>query len=261
MGDMHVDSRATILDTHSPVEHGAIRSARYWATEAPERQESWPTHALNPAVGARRGFGRVYADVLRRSVDVIAGAVGLVVLAPMFALIALLVRLETPGDPIYGSWRLTTRGRRFRCWKFRTMHSDSDQRLAQLLASAPDARLEFERFHKLGQDPRVTRIGRLLRASSLDEIPQLFNVLVGEMSLVGPRPYLVRELQGLPERHDILAVKPGITGLWQVSGRNELTFRQRLRIELFYSRRQSLGWDAALLARTVSVVVRRRGAR
>lgn len=199
--------------------------------------------------------------LLRRTTNIMASAVGLALSSPVLGVIGILIALDSRGAPIYGSWRLTVGGRRFRCWKFRTMYMDSETRLARHLAQNPDARAEFEQFHKLAHDPRVTRVGHFLRATSLDELPQLVNVLSGEMSLVGPRPYLVQELVHTPEASDILAVKPGITGIWQVSGRNELTFRQRLRMERFYSHHRSLVWDAQILARTVGVVLNRRGAR
>ena len=206
-------------------------------------------------------YGHWIADLIRRALDIFSSLVGLIVLAPLLLVIALAISLDSRGAPFYGSWRLTYGGRAFRCWKYRSMYRDSHSRLSKLVASDPSARDEWDRFHKLTHDPRVTRMGRLLRATSLDELPQLVNVLLGQMSLVGPRPYLMDELAGLPEAEDILSVRPGITGLWQVSGRNELTFRQRLRIERFYTQRRSLGWDVALLARTVNAVVQRRGAR
>lgn len=208
--------------------------------------------------GPGRGVYLVIAS--RRTFDIGISLIGLVVMAPVFLLIGVLIAVESRGPIVHRSRRLGRGGRLFRCLKFRTMHVDAGKRLEDFLASDPIARGEYERFHKLIKDPRVTRIGRALRASSLDELPQLINVLAGDMSIVGPRPYLTAELENHPAAEKILEVKPGITGLWQVSGRSERTFRQRIRLESFYATRQSLGWDTRLLLRTLPVVMRRKGA-
>jgi undecaprenyl-phosphate galactose phosphotransferase len=155
------------------------------------------------------------------------------------------------------------RGRRlFRCVKFRTMYVDGDARLHAHLRARPERRAEWERFRKLKSfDPRVTRVGRVLRRLSIDELPQLINVWRNEMSLVGPRPYLPVEAERMGDfRETVLKAPPGITGLWQVSGRNDLTFEQRLRLDEYYVRNWSLWMDVVVLLKTVTAVLRRHGA-
>ena len=184
----------------------------------------------------------------------------LVLLAPILGLLALAVWINDGGPAFYGQMRIGRHGRSFRCWKFRSMVTDSDAVLAAVLAGSPEARAEWARDHKLKADPRITWVGRLLRSSSLDELPQLWNVLRGEMSLVGPRPIVVAEVGRYGSRfHDYCTCRPGITGLWQVSGRNNLSYRRRVAIDAVYARRASLGLDIAILVRTVPAVLLRRG--
>ena len=197
---------------------------------------------------------------VKRTVDVLGAAALLVPLAPILLAIALWIRLDSRGRVFYLSPRLGRHGRTFACIKFRTMHDDADDRLAQVLATDAVMRAEYERFHKLADDPRVTRAGRVLRRLSLDELPQLLNVLAGEMSLVGPRPYMVRELDEMgPERDIVLLARPGLTGYWQVSGRNDFTFAERQSMEAHYVRNWSVWWDVELLFRTPRALVRRTG--
>ncbi len=174
---------------------------------------------------------------------------------------AALVRLSSPGPIFFWQERLGYRGTRFRVCKFRTMYVDAETRLKELLARDDHLREEFERFHKLRNDPRVPALSRFLRKWSLDELPQIWNVIRGEMSLVGPRAYMPQEredMQGLEEI--ILKVRPGITGLWQVSGRNRLSFADRLRIDVYYVRNWSMWLDVYILLKTVKVVLRGEGA-
>jgi exopolysaccharide biosynthesis polyprenyl glycosylphosphotransferase len=197
-----------------------------------------------------------YEVAAKRVFDVVTAAVLLVLLAPLLLLIALVVRLDSPGPAIYRQARVGRNGRIFRMAKFRTMEKDADERAEWLLAKQ-----ETPPGIKPSDDPRRTRFGRLLRITSMDELPQLWNVLRGEMSLVGPRPLPVYEFQGLDgggaTRLDVL---PGLTGLWQVLGRSEIPFDERMRLDYLYARNRSLGWDFRLIARTVSAVIRRRGA-
>ena len=152
-------------------------------------------------------------------------------------------------------------GKLFSCLKFRTMVPDAEAALQRLLAEDPQAREEYAKYHKLREDPRVTRVGRFLRKTSLDELPQLWNVLRGEMSLVGPRPYLPRESEDIGvTQSDILRVYPGITGPWQVNGRNHASFDERVRMDAHYVRDWSVWLDIVLLARTVRTLVSDRGA-
>ena len=185
----------------------------------------------------------------------------LVMLSPLLASIAAAIWL-TDGAPVFfGHFRVGRDGALFRCLKFRTMRRDAEQRLAQLLAENAAARAEWQRDQKLSNDPRITPIGRFLRRSSLDELPQLINVIAGEMRLVGPRPVTPAELR----RYDAVlwhyvSVHPGMTGLWQVSGRNQTTYVERVALDRYYIENASLVLDLKILARTVYVVVTGHGA-
>jgi exopolysaccharide biosynthesis polyprenyl glycosylphosphotransferase len=194
----------------------------------------------------------------KRLLDVVASATLLVVLSPLLAAIALAVRLDD-GGPVLYRWRVVGRdGRPFTGYKFRSMVTDADELKAALEAANEMSGPVF----KMRGDPRITRVGRILRRYSLDELPQLWSVLVGEMSLVGPRPPLQSEYARFSERQRAkLAVKPGITCLWQVAGRNEITdFEDWLRLDLEYIERWSLGLDLQILVRTVPAVLSGRGA-
>ena len=199
---------------------------------------------------------------LKRSFDLIVATATVVALAPVLLLVALAIRFDSPGPVLFIQQRLGRGWQRFRCVKFRTMFTDNEQRLGEHLAHSPAARLEWERFAKLKAfDPRVTRVGWILRRLSLDELPQLLNVFSGHMSLVGPRPYLPSEIERMGDfAETILKAPPGLTGLWQVSLRNELTFDQRLRLDEYYVRNWSLWTDIIVLVKTFGAVLRREGA-
>jgi Undecaprenyl-phosphate galactose phosphotransferase WbaP len=176
-------------------------------------------------------------------------------------LVYLVIRVRRTGTPIfYGHTRIGQGGRKFRCWKFRTMVQDADIALKDLLTQ-PGFRVEWETNFKLKNDPRVTAIGAFLRRTSLDELPQLWNVLKGEMSLVGPRPIIEDELPRYRENAKFyLQVKPGITGLWQVSGRSNAPYDYRVRLDTWYVKNWGLWYDLVILGRTASVVLSRVGA-
>jgi exopolysaccharide biosynthesis polyprenyl glycosylphosphotransferase len=196
---------------------------------------------------------------VKRVIDAIGSAVGLVILSPLFALVAAAVKLESPGPVFFTQERVGRGGRRFRIIKFRTMIDGAEKWRDELLSRSvySDARL-----FKVPNDPRMTRLGRWLRRTSIDEIPQLFNVLRGEMSLVGPRPPLPSEVEFYEEHHYArFDVKPGITGPWQVQGRNQVTdFEQVVSLETEYIREWSLLSDLGILMRTVWAVAQMRGA-
>ncbi|HEV8353899.1 MAG TPA: sugar transferase [bacterium] len=194
---------------------------------------------------------------LKDAVDVLGASVGLIVLAPLFLIIVTLTRLDSPGPIFYRHPRIGKGGLPFRAWKFRTMVAGADQ----ALASDPALQSRFAAAFKLVDDPRVTRIGRWLRRTSLDELPQLFNVLKGEMSLVGPRPIVEDELRKYgPWERRLLRVRPGMTGLWQVLRHNEPDYDQRVKLDMYYIDHWSVGLDLRILARTVGVVLSGRGA-
>ena len=217
---------------------------------------------LGQAVSAARRDGPPSVQPgLKRAFDLLGAGVLLLLAAPAFALLALLVRADG-GPAFYAHERVGRGGRRFGCLKFRSMVTDSQYRLDTLLDADPAARAEWEATRKLKDDPRVTRIGRLLRATSLDELPQLINVLRGEMSLVGPRPVVAAELAahyGAAAEH-YLAVRPGITGLWQISGRSETSYDTRVALDTRYATNPSLWADLGILLRTPLAVLSRRGA-
>jgi lipopolysaccharide/colanic/teichoic acid biosynthesis glycosyltransferase len=185
----------------------------------------------------------------------------LVLLSPLMAIVAFLIWRHDGAPVLFAHYRVGHEGRLFRCMKFRTMFRDAERELADALQNDPQARAEWERNQKLGNDPRVTRIGRFLRCTSLDELPQLLNVVRGEMNLVGPRPITVAELARYGRtRWHYLSVRPGITGLWQVSGRNNTTYDERVALDRCYVEKRSFWFDIGILLRTVRVVLIREGA-
>lgn len=193
----------------------------------------------------------------KRVFDIVVVLFGLMAIWPLFLVIALAVRLSGPGPVFFVQTRIGLNGRRFDMVKFRSMFVDAESRRAQLEAQSEREGICF----KLRDDPRVTPVGRFLRRSSLDELPQLFNVLTGDMSLVGPRPALPQEVAAYPvEAMGRLGALPGITGPWQVAGRADLDFAQMVALDLDYVRAPSLWRDLTILARTVSVVATGRGA-
>jgi lipopolysaccharide/colanic/teichoic acid biosynthesis glycosyltransferase len=197
--------------------------------------------------------------VAKRVIDVVGSGVGLILLSPLFGLIAVLIRVESPGSAIFTQSRVGRRARVFKILKFRTMVDKAEKRRDELL---PLSLYSDARLFKVRDDPRLTRMGRLLRRTSLDELPQLVNVLRGEMSLVGPRPPLPSEVALYEERHyGRFDVMPGITGPWQVGGRNDITeFERVVALEAEYIQGWSLWRDLGILFRTIPVVITGRGA-
>ena len=199
---------------------------------------------------------------LQLRLDQIAALLLLLLFAPLMAVIALLVWRRDGAPVLFGHYRIGQHGRPFRCLKFRSMYLDSEAMLRELLERDPAARAEWERDHKLSDDPRITPIGHFLRRTSLDELPQLFNVLRGEMSLVGPRPITLAELPRYGQvRWHYLSVRPGMTGLWQVSGRNDTTYDERVELDREFVEQHSLRLRLSILLRTLRVVIRGSGAR
>jgi exopolysaccharide production protein ExoY len=200
---------------------------------------------------------------IKRGIDAVLTAAMLVVASPVMIVLWGLVKLDG-GPGFYGHVRIGRKGREFRCLKFRSMVVDADAVLNCHLAKNPAARAEWEATQKLAWDPRVTWIGRFLRESSLDELPQLINVLVGNMSLVGPRPVVQAELTrfyGPEDQKAYLSIRPGVTGLWQVSGRSDVAYARRVALDTEYVRSASLSLDVNILWRTIGVVLLRKGAR
>ena len=194
--------------------------------------------------------------LIKRAGDIGFSLLVLALGAPLLLLLAVLVKLSSKGSVFYCQRRIGRGYRGFGCLKLRTMRKDADRVLAQVLASDPELRAEFERDFKLKNDPRITPIGKFLRRSSLDELPQFINVLKGEMSVVGPRPIVWDELERYGRNMDqVLSVRPGLTGLWQVSGRNNLPYETRVKLDLFYARNRSFWLDLGIILRTIGVVL------
>ncbi len=226
-------------------------TAEQWAEAL---THSPPRHTARASAIAQRAFDLTVALLL------------LLFLAPLLLLIALAVRIDSSGPAIYRQRRVGLRGREFLVNKFRSMRSDADPErhrayVEELIARGEETECSSTGLYKLVVDDRITRVGRVLRKWSLDELPQLWNVVRGDMSLVGPRPVIPYEVERYPDwYHGRFVVKPGLTGLWQVSGRNEHTYEEMVRLDIEYARRCSLRADIFILLRTAWVVLRRRGA-
>lgn len=198
---------------------------------------------------------------LKRTLDLLLCALIAPLVLPLVAVLALCVRMDSPGPVFFGHRRIGRNGRSFRAWKFRSMVVNGDEVLARHLAEHPEARAEWGETHKLANDPRVTRIGSFLRKSSLDELPQLWNVLRGEMSHVGPRPIVEAEIAKYGDSFELYkSVDSGLTGLWQVSGRNDTSYSERVTLDTFYARNWSIWLDLCILFRTIGAVLFRKGA-
>ena len=195
--------------------------------------------------------------MVKRAFDVVVAGLGTIIISPLLLVLALAVKVTSPGPVLYRQTRVGQRGRPFTMLKFRTMQVGADAMIESLRREHGVDNLMF----KMADDPRVTRIGRVLRKFSLDELPQLINVIKGEMSLVGPRPPLPEEVTRYEDwQFDRLEVPPGISGLWQVSGRSDLSFDDCVRLDLFYIENWSLAYDLYIIAKTLPVLVSRRGA-
>jgi len=202
---------------------------------------------------------------LKRGFDILFSSIVLIIGLPFFAIIALLVKLSSPGPIFYCSLRIGRKGALFKFWKFRSMHRDADQRLEVMLNSNPPLRREWQKYFKLKNDPRLTRIGKFLRKTSLDEFPQFWNVLIGDLSIVGPRPYLPREAGVIHKilgssMEKIFSVRPGLTGIWQTAGRSGLTFEERVKLEVKYADQRSFLFDLRLIAKTIPILFFPKGA-
>lgn len=216
----------------------------------------------NLIIEVKNNLARPLNHITKRVFDLTLGLFLLAVLIIPILGISLAIRATSRGQAILRQKRIGRNGRIFTCYKFRTMHIDAEKHLKELLETDAETKQYWETYCKLEKDPRVTRLGRFLRETSLDELPQLFNVLKGEMSLVGPRPYLPRERNHLKQfKGTILSVTPGITGFWQISGRNRKTFSERLILDKKYVRNWNLWLDFVILFKTVKVVATRQGAR
>lgn len=198
----------------------------------------------------------------KRTSDVVISAIALVALSPIMALTAVLVKLDSKGPAFLVQERIGQDGKIFKMYKYRSMVVGADEILEKYLAENEEARKEYQTYKKLKDDPRVTKIGKFIRKTSIDELPQLVNVLIGNMSLVGPRPYLPREKDDMKSYYNcIIQSKPGITGLWQVSGRSKTSFDERLSLDYTYNQSKGMKYDTKILIQTAFKVFKREGAR
>ncbi|MDR9392596.1 MAG: undecaprenyl-phosphate galactose phosphotransferase WbaP, partial [Trueperaceae bacterium] len=213
------------------------------------------------ALEVRVGLSSPTNRALKRTFDVVATTLGGLLITPLLLALALLVRTSGPGPILYGQRRIGRHGRPFTIWKFRTMVPNADAILETHLRNHPHLRAEWDADHKLRNDPRITPVGALLRRTSLDELPQLWNVLTGDMSLVGPRPITDDERPKYGDAFALYArVRPGITGVWQVSGRNDTTYEERVTLDAHYVRNWNVWIDLVTLWKTVDVVLNDEGA-
>lgn len=209
----------------------------------------------------KKTFNEITYSFLKRTVDITASAAALLLLSPVFLVTSLAIRKDSDGPAMFTQKRIGKDGKLFEIYKFRTMVPDADKKLFEMLEKDENAREEYKLNKKLKNDPRITKLGNFLRKTSIDELPQLINVLKGDMSLVGPRPYLPREKEDMGDYYNtIIESKPGITGLWQVSGRSNTTFEQRLEFDKEYTENKGFLYDMGLLTKTVGVVVKKNGA-
>jgi Undecaprenyl-phosphate galactose phosphotransferase WbaP len=212
-------------------------------------------------IEARREMLNTLGSSIKRIVDIVGSLLGIVLLSPCLLAFAILIKLDSPGPAFFTQPRLGRDGKRIKIYKFRTMVTNAEQALADYLKGNEQAQCEWDATQKLRNDPRVTRVGKILRRFSVDEIPQLFNVFLGDMSLVGPRPIMLNQIRIYGEGIDIYqGVRPGMTGLWQVSGRNRTTFQERARFDVYYVRHWSIWLDIYVLLRTVWIVLVQDGA-
>ena len=199
--------------------------------------------------------------VLKTVFDYVLTIAGMLLILPILALIALKIKLDSPGPIIYDGVRLGKNGKLFKCYKFRSMYINGNEILDKYFQEHPEMYAEWKTYHKLENDPRVTKFGAFMRRTSLDELPQIFNVLFGDMSLVGPRPYLPEEKDEMGEfAKTVLMAKPGITGFWQTSGRSDVSFDERVKMDCWYVCNWNLWMDVVMLFKTFAVVAMRKGA-
>lgn len=227
-----------------------------------------PNQALLPhnigsmaSLEIRNNLRSVQARVIKRSIDLVGAVLGGLLIFPGLLLIALAIRLDSPGPVVYRARRLGRGGQAFDCFKFRSMHHDAEEKLNHMLDSDPALRAEFEATHKLKNDPRVTRVGAFLRKTSLDELPQLANVLLGTMSLVGPRPIVQAEVEKYGEVYEVYKqIRPGMTGYWQANGRSDTSYDERVAMDRFYVTNWTPWLDMVIMIQTIRVVLVGKGA-
>lgn len=200
-------------------------------------------------------------EINKRIFDIVFSIFLIILFLPVMIIIAILIKLTSKGPIFYTQERPGKHGKTIKIYKFRTMYVDAERKLIEVLEKDQNLKLEFQKYRKIRDDPRITKLGKFLRKFSLDELPQLFNVIKGEMSIVGPRPYQLDELEHIGEYKDIIfSVKPGLTGLWQISGRSDLNFETKLKLETWYVLNWNLWLDIFIIIRTIPIVISGKGA-
>ena len=209
----------------------------------------------------KNNLARKYNRIIKRIFDLTVSFLSLVILIPLGVLLSVLIYIDNPGPVVFSHTRIGKSGKEFPCYKFRTMVLEAEKILENHLAENEEAKKEWEKDFKLKNDPRITKVGFFLRKTSLDEFPQIINVIKGEMSLVGPRPIVKAEVEKYKECiHDYYLVPPGITGLWQVNGRSDTTYEERVQMDSWYVRNWSIWIDIVYIIKTFKVVIERKGA-
>ncbi|GGJ82644.1 hypothetical protein GCM10008939_28230 [Deinococcus aquiradiocola] len=227
-----------------------------------------PNQAMQPhnigsvaSLEVRNNLRSVQSRAMKRTIDLIGAGVGGLLILPILLLIAVAIKIDSPGPAVYRARRLGRNGQAFDCFKFRSMHRDAEEKLKSVLDSNVELKIEFEATHKLKNDPRVTRVGVFLRKTSLDELPQLANVVLGSMSLVGPRPIVQGEVAKYGDIYAVYKqVRPGMTGYWQANGRSDTSYEERVGMDNFYVTNWTPWLDMVVLIQTVRVVFAGKGA-
>lgn len=207
----------------------------------------------------KRRHSKYIYEFMKRCLDVISSIIAIMFLSPVYIALGILVKLDSKGNIFFVHERLGKGGKKIKVYKFRTMLTNAEQ----ILNDMPDEiKMQFEENFKFEDDPRITKLGKFLRESSLDELPQLVNIIKGDMSIVGPRPIVAREIEKYGENGDkLLTIKPGLTGSWQVSGRSDTTYEERIRFDMDYIDKKSFFGDIVIILKTVGVVIKKVGAK
>jgi len=198
-------------------------------------------------------------EILKRCFDLICSVIAVICLIPLYLIIAIIVKADSDGSVIFAHQRLGKYGKKIKVYKYRTMVPDAEH----ILINMPqETKIKFEKKFKIENDPRITRLGRFLRETSLDELPQLINIIKGEMSIVGPRPIIEKELEKYGKSGEkLLSVKPGLTGYWQVNGRSDISYEERVKLDMYYIDKRNLYMDILIILKTIKVVCRKVGAK
>ena len=205
-----------------------------------------------------KGENKLTYNIVKRIIDILLSFVGLIVLSPIFLLIGIIVKIDSRGPVFFLHKRIGKNGREIKIYKFRTMHKNAEEMIRDF---SEEQMKEFEENYKLKDDPRITKVGKILRKTSLDELPQILNILKGELSIIGPRPVVTSELEKYgPNKNKLLSVKPGLTGYWQANGRSSTTYEERMDMELYYVDNRSLWLDIKLFFKTIISVIKKEGA-